>query len=1648
MGIDSKNDKVVDLKRDEKLKVQLEIRKLASDLKKEVTSSDKKKESIKKMDDHFNNLLYSGSIERSKLDDIKNDVLKSYVEATTTWVKDSAAVETAINPVIDQNIDDVNTLKIKGTTADANGVLSSTLDTPEGSAAKLKLVKEKAAEDKKITIEESIDKSLATIDDLAEAEYRQWSPDKQMTKSQATTAFNNFAHNIVQEVDNQLLTVQEQARMGYKFELNQREQEIINSQTNTNITDGTNNLPFDGQSSEKINTYNYSWSTYIGAYPERNYDVNNTNKDIKTYDIQKDKDIRKAMNDILDPQDKKDLRNNVFGVNLSPENGFISIINTLSKGTIWEAGKQYSFAAKDNKIFIETKNGVILNPAREITRKDLSDMKKAGLINYEHTQGLLEWDDELGKITKILNTADWKDIQTVGRAGSAKTRTEKGIIETANTINNLNLLTEGTTFDFLCDFNGDKILSLGVKNRKERNKETNGLWDIGNITGPQVRFTIDQAIGVQEIQHPGEWKARVIQNIMLYIDVQDPGFGEILADGTKSTDDLKTEFNNYRDLKNCTETNLIATIKKYPEFKTFFGTIIERMNGGSDILTPNLSDTLSGTAIQKMVNSRTWERRRNMEITFDKAIRENPNLKDYDAIELREHLIMQIMNAADGFTIVGSDTQEGLIRNPGIKKEFVNEASKNAFINDLTKLTLSSLSAAIFAPQNGIHIPVNFIKQWHSESGRTLWKVQGGPGVWYNRETKGLNFTLGLGLELAEQYNYNKVINAPLNKVADAEYIGVEGRAIAWLALQDLNVGAEGSAGFNWQKDPVMGINQINRQYENVSNLVFKVSESDAKTSDYAKITEKIIDRIDIYSKKWPYEKFISTNRAFLEANAKTIWKFLVANKTALDSLDASKKGLAINELISIMQTGNMEQWRWDLLLNLHGKLDITKLSFGMTTKAITIASLWNWGKTDGVNTTNLGLTPSSDVIDDGTPTGTEQRLGLFHFYVGCRISSWKTQYHLNTAQLLSKRRDIAEGNNMDNIKNLKDPSKYAEYLSAVFTTSAADGLTIEEGTNAEKGKIKIINTGKTSLPRFLNIRVTNKAKSEIQYIPATAGNAEYLLIGDVKRISATTVALPNGVERRLCIWSDRYEDGNPLNVLHTDTNEIHKISQRETGAYEAINMTDITKLTEKKVDTDGKMLTESPFVNNPTAKTAFVSCFENGQIKNVLPGNITITPKDAKITAGSFIIFKKTVDKDEYTLSVEKDTNPANISLRFIDGTSFVNGKPIEFTSSTPFEVKTPNNIWKTIGELKPEHYADLERVRPGVRKPDFHTFMALCDKPDKLEDTCKVLSRILSNPNFKALKDELDKPNNDLTKRYLVDQFKWLFAYETKFTKDPKTNKPMLMSKFFADRSPVDKKTGLRRYPFIDALKTGNDGLNKEIKTIRKTALEKNTTGYTKENWVDVPNLFWYTAFYRSGNEKKASLVSTADTRVMNLNGKDKNPTYPITSNIDAAKTWTIGMLEKNETQQKLLLETIKANIKDEAVKNALTTTNLIPLLKGSLILDNPLKKVILKSSPVFYFKGECVNESLGLTIDSIEIQDAPIQNIEITKEKISDISAASYMGSVSQQPNVSWSSVSGEYYGSVEIPGKQPAPTPWKTEGVNTTWQIDNNSDSKDK
>ena len=156
-------------------------------------------------------------------------------------------------------------------------------------------------------------------------------------------------------------------------------------------------------------------------------------------------------------------------------------------------------------------------------------------------------------------------------------------------------------------------------------------------------------------------------------------------------------------------------------------------------------------------------------------------------------------------------------------------------------------------------------------------------------------------------------------------------------------------------------------------------------------------------------------------------------------------------------------------------------------------------------------------------------------------------------------------------------------------------------------------------------------------------------------------------------------------------------------------------------------------------------------------------------------------------------------------------------------------------------------------------------------------------------------------------------------------------------------------------------------------------------------IPNLIGFTAFYRR-NAKDARGMSMTAYGQTNVLGN----TFPIDKEKekelrDNAKEWLLANLDKQTEQLKTIarsigifpkatkgVDTIKEHDKNnqEIEIKVLSLDSITQLLKWESV-DLWGKKITLNTQIVKYFLAECANESIGIQIDSITIEDS--QQIE---------------------------------------------------------------------
>ena len=162
-----------------------------------------------------------------------------------------------------------------------------------------------------------------------------------------------------------------------------------------------------------------------------------------------------------------------------------------------------------------------------------------------------------------------------------------------------------------------------------------------------------------------------------------------------------------------------------------------------------------------------------------------------------------------------------------------------------------------------------------------------------------------------------------------------------------------------------------------------------------------------------------------------------------------------------------------------------------------------------------------------------------------------------------------------------------------------------------------------------------------------------------------------------------------------------------------------------------------------------------------------------------------------------------------------------------------------------------------------------------------------------------------------------------------------------------------------FVDPSLTINYGdLKDELNGMNVSAVEK-------------PNLIGFTAFYRinGGEARGMSMTAYGQTKVL-------GNTFKVEEN-DQKKVqeWVVNNLTKYPVQQKMIRSSIENAIKTIDNQNnsiSLSDQNITKLLKWNSI-DLWRKKITLNTQIVKYFLAECANESIGIQIDGITIEDS---------------------------------------------------------------------------
>lgn len=259
--------------------------------------------------------------------------------------------------------------------------------------------------------------------------------------------------------------------------------------------------------------------------------------------------------------------------------------------------------------------------------------------------------------------------------------------------------------------------------------------------------------------------------------------------------------------------------------------------------------------------------------------------------------------------------------------------------------------------------------------------------------------------------------------------------------------------------------------------------------------------------------------------------------------------------------------------------------------------------------------------------------------------------------------------------------------------------------------------------------------------------------------------------------------------------------------------------------------------------------------------------------------------------------------------------------------------------------------------------TIVAAKDKKGYLLAAKELLKEIENSEQTKLLyealkitkKDKNEHFENQQLAHQVIDQIKVIMAEIDSKLKD--SNKEIQKLTQVRD-SQFKSKSALQAF-------TGVEGVD----YAQLAGDLKSTKSETKRNIIG------FTAFYRKGVEPTERGMGLTPYGNTNILGK----TFELSgSSKVSAKKWIIDNLKNHPAQMQTISESLGkvANKGTNGVNNEwfLTNDSLITLLKNrSVDVDNWKKISITSVKPVAYFLAECANQSIGLELWDLKIEEA---------------------------------------------------------------------------
>lgn len=1267
-------------------------------------------------------------------------------------------------------------------------------------------------------------------------------------------------------------------------------------------------------------------------------------------DIYKDNRVQKVLQVALNDDWTTDIKKNHLYVNLSVEDGLAGVINQIGSYIknnsikIDEDNTVYDIIlARDEK---NSDDPILKDDAEKIKAKDVKKIFSLPNFNYKPEEGD-EGENDYRQIAKIFNKVQRKDLKTFADVMKSRANDSRVLKEWHNNKIVIEewLIDQTNMFGYLSDINSDWVLSTDDK--PEKNEQFK-YWDLGNITWPQLNFTIEQAIKTQNaILWEWEWEKIVSKNIgrmistMLWESRDNPQYLEKYWLLWAQWWDLYSNkyINALNDLdKDPSKAKLLKILNDYPQSKQLFLAAIEKISGWSQINQTDLYDVLTGQESKRIEEINTIDEVEAIRKTLDRELRRNKDFQKFvedNWVEIRESLLQQIMEKIDTLAIqISFDIPEN-------QKMIMSEASKNLYREKAKKTMLSNFNIqqlTIWTNTQDIKIAYQIGNSVVSKDKKTIYHMSWGPSfyLWKNWIWAWLEASFSYG----KMVNRHKVVSAQLNDVIKnpATYMWVEW-ALGW-KIGTKWLGAYANVWIFAQTEHLTWIHLVEKVYSSVTGRIFDVQWLRNYSKDGIKsYLEANLKKLET-AKNWDYVDFVKNNKQKLLEDIRLTTE-LISNSKVLEEINKQitsdeKKQWAISSFLRMVQQWNIDQWKSDVTMNLQDKKAITKLwvGFNASTWAVWIRK----NKTTWSSTTwdNWELPTNNDeqISPEWSWTWGDIRLSFLGVYVGARFSTWKNKYLPNAGQLKITERDINEWK-IDEIQVWTDLEKYAKYLEWLFNKT---GLTVKK----IDWKLEISYASdlghEWSITKILNIHYTTDVQD--QFI--VKGNK--LIIGNVWPIAAYTTALPGWVDRVICLGTSKLGEAIRLTWENTPANDIEDIKFNETG------LEDFSKT--KLDQTIDELKNSANAVPSAADISFYKSLFDqNGKL---VTAPTWVTYWSGLVVGQKFATWTLTLYKkanNTYVLDYKQNTDIDDKKLH-------MNYKVVSTwnRAEVTWSLKEDPNLWMNVSGIVLPEAEDIAGQEKWKNRWHFTNFIWSVINWNNNEAAEKHLLKIIgeNSDEWRQLKNWTIEE-----KQYIIDSYVSLFAYEKSYE-----NVLHSSNLIWSDK----RKNG------INYLKISDNQFKNELVKIKQDIIKDSYFKETSFNDLEretYDNIFWYTAFYRT-------ITWPAATLMWKTNIVKESMTDISEENQKAAKERIVQKLSKDENHTEHLINQIKKNIDDDNVKQYLTSKNLWELItKWELeipwnTIDISSKKLILKSHAIFYLLGECLNESIWLRIEEIKIEE----------------------------------------------------------------------------